>query len=137
MGSSFSIYIHIYTIYVCIVCTTCGYSLLNECGTAMQSLCKIFAMFLLFFLSSFCPFLYCVFNLHLHSREINFLMHFHLNFRRFFCRFFLAICTYVCNCISLNYIRVYMAVLKNFPFCIFFSVFTCSFFILWFPFCFL
>lgn len=89
----------------------------------MQNICLVSLI-----LSSFCRFLHCVFNLHLHSREINFLMHFHFNFRRFFCRFILAICTYVCNCIFLNYIRVYMAVLKNFPFC--FDLFFFFYFII-------
>lgn len=52
LGSSFPIYIYIpyIRIYCMYVCTTCGYSLLNVCGTAIQSLCKIFALFHLFFL---------------------------------------------------------------------------------------
>lgn len=77
--------------------------------------CSFFLLFVRFFIVC----LTCIC-----TAEINFLMHFHFNFRRFFCRFFLAICTYVCNCISLNYIRVYMAVLTNFPFCFVFFRFS-------------
>lgn len=122
VGSSFPIYTHV--LYVQLVAIV--YWMYE--GLQFNLYAKYLPCSLL--LSSFCRFLHCVFNLHLHSREINFLMHFHFNFRRFFCRFFLAICTYVCNCISLNYIRVYMAVLKNFPFC--FDLFFFFYFIIFF-----
>lgn len=123
--------------YVCIVCTTCGYSLSKVWEQFMQF--NRYAKYLpcsslLVLCFSFVyQFLHCVFYLHLHSREINFLMH----FRRFFPFFqfsILLLYVYVRICISFNYIRVYMAVLKNFPFsfvcvCVFFRFFTCFSFI--------